>query len=572
MDAILDISIPALEKFSVISGPMHESSSANMNGKLTQSTGISFEIKPKATGTFIIGPARVRLRSGDILTNKVTVTVTNSTTSSSSQSSIHSLFGTDFFEEPQPQIAFSDMVLKKGEDITQKINRNMELRLQINKASCYVGEPVLAEYKLYSRLRSDSRLIRTPSFNGFSVIDIPDSNQSDFKIEKLNGKEYNVYSLRKAQLYPLQAGTFPLDPMEVENNIQFIKEEYLRQAKKQGNFWGGDPSLFLPADAYVNQKMVLRSTPVTILVKPLPDSNKPVDFAGAVGNYSITARLEKNNFGINETGKLTLTISGEGNLPLLTAPKISWPNGIESFDPQVKSNFSTTTVPISGNKDFVYYFSPNQQGKFLLPSVSFSYFNPKTGKYQSAKTNPIPFEVGKAVANPFTNPVFVKANRPTGINQIFYHRWWIIIGFALISLTGLLIWVIKTGNKQHNAVANHPAIEPEPFATPVSTEKDFLSGVQSSMNSDNSKDFYRLLLSAYKQFLSENFQLPTSVITPSNIKMALKEKGVPTDEIAPVEEILREIEACVYMPYEKGNQMDRLFLQTKNSIEKLTRH
>jgi hypothetical protein len=48
----------------------------------------------------------------------------------------------------------------------------MQLKLQTSKTSCYVGEPIVATYKLYTRLKSESKLSKTPSFNGFSVIDL----------------------------------------------------------------------------------------------------------------------------------------------------------------------------------------------------------------------------------------------------------------------------------------------------------------------------------------------------------------------------------------------------------------
>lgn len=568
MDGVIDFIPPLLEKFIVISGPIHESSSTRINGKTTLSTGISFLIKPKYSGKFDIGPAIIRLKSGQVKTNKVTITVTDSPGSGIPPSPFNNYSGADLFNEPQPQIAYSDMVLKKGEDVIQKINRNMELRLQTNKPSCYVGEPVVAEYKLYSRLRSDSRLTRTPSFNGFSVMDIPDLKPDDFKTEKINGREYNVYTIRKAQLYPLQPGTFTLDPAEVENNIQFIKEKYLKQAKKQGNILD-DPSLALPPDAFVNQQLVLRSKPAIIHVKALPDSNKPPDFSGAVGNFSITSQLEKNSFGINETGKLMITISGEGNLQLLTAPKISWPNDAEAFDPTIKSNIFHNTVPLSGSKIFIFPFSSNRQGNYILPSISFSFFNPQKEKYQTIYTVPLPFKIEKAVTTPSTNQANNKHNEPRGINKIFYHRWWIIAGFALIALTGLLFWILKVGLKPERKESTNAVNEPETPTTTIPEEINFLSGAKSCINSENTTGFYTLLLSEYKQFLSYQFQIPILFINSQNIKVALEGKEVLADDINQVESLLKEIEACAYMPFEKGEKAGWLFSKTKSNIEKL---
>ncbi|MEI9935422.1 MAG: hypothetical protein WDM71_11375 [Ferruginibacter sp.] len=60
-----------------------------------------------------------------------------------------------------------------------------------------------------------------------------------------------------------------------------------------------------------NHKVTIKSTPVVINVKPLPD-NKPNSFRGAVGNFELSSALDKNNFTTDDAGKLTVTVSGAG--------------------------------------------------------------------------------------------------------------------------------------------------------------------------------------------------------------------------------------------------------------------
>ncbi len=74
----------------------------------------------------------------------------------------------------------------------------MDLRLEVNKTSCYVGEPVVATYKLYTRLKSESKLTQNPSFNGFSVVDLQAPDVTGSSIDKFQGRDYHVYTIRKA--------------------------------------------------------------------------------------------------------------------------------------------------------------------------------------------------------------------------------------------------------------------------------------------------------------------------------------------------------------------------------------
>lgn len=568
-DQILEFIPPLFDKFIILSGPMQEQSTVTINGKTTTSFGISFVLRPKSTGKFIIGPAKIKLSTGYLQTNQVTVTVSkNSVPNSQTAPASISPFGFDPFEEPQPKIAYSDIVLKKGDDINEKINRNMLLRLETSKTSCYVGEPIVAEYKLYSRLKSESRLTHSPSFNGFSVVDMTDSNMGDFQKEKLNGKEYNVYSIRKAQLYPLQDGSFTLDPAELDNNVQFIKEEYAKQLQQNSSFFG-DITATLPPEAFVHQRIILQSKPVTIIVKPLPTYTRPADFNGSVGSFSMSAKVERDTFGINETGKLLLTIEGRGNLQLLTAPAVSWPKGIDAFDPKIKKTISNNSVPLSGQKEFSFEFTVNRKGEFVIPPIVFSYFDPANAAYKTIQTLPLHLFITGVVANPVSGVPDVTNDNPHGINQIFYHRWWIIISIAAIALTGLLFWINQETSKKEKLHLNTPNSATKISENNEPEVRDFLKGTRESLHTENSTHFYPLLYKEYKQFLSEKLKISPSEINQQKIGTLLSENGVSEKDIANTIELLHEMEAMAYTPFEKDDRRYLVFEKALQSIEAL---
>src|SRR5215472_8036215 len=114
-----------------------------------------------------------------------------------------------------PGEAEKDYVLRPGENVKEKIRKNLFVKVQVDKNSCYVGEPIVATYKLYTRLSSESRFTKRPSLNGFSVYDMVDPSSEPVSVDKLNGKEYAVHIIRKTQLIPLQAGSIDMNPVEV---------------------------------------------------------------------------------------------------------------------------------------------------------------------------------------------------------------------------------------------------------------------------------------------------------------------------------------------------------------------
>jgi hypothetical protein len=57
-------------------------------------------------------------------------------------------------------------------------------------------------------------------------------------------------------------------------------------------------------------------------------------------------------------------------------PDITWPAGIESFDPVVTDKLDKLSVPVKGSKTFEIPFSVDNAGDYTIPSIAFSYFNP----------------------------------------------------------------------------------------------------------------------------------------------------------------------------------------------------
>ena len=170
------------------------------------------------------------------------------------------------------------------------------MKVQVDRNTCYVGELIAVTYKLYSRLNAESRVTRLPSLNGFSVYDITDPSADAVSVEKVKGKEFTVHTIRKSQLIPLQSGSIDLDPVEVENTVHFIKGGLRQEPHRSGNRLqdlldrlAGEEN---PGPA-VDESVTLDTKPLTVTVKPLPEENKPANFNGAVGNFTIEASLAR---------------------------------------------------------------------------------------------------------------------------------------------------------------------------------------------------------------------------------------------------------------------------------------
>ena len=569
---------PSFKNFIVLSGPNQETGMTSVNGNVKRYAALTFVLKPRRTGKINIDASTVNIAGKLYKTNTTELLVANaiSARGSGSQMSVSPFSGFDPFAETRPSVDFTDYILRKGENVADKVNKSMQLKLETDKTSCFVGEPVVATYKLYTRLKSESKLTENPAFNGFSVIDLTRPDMPGYAKQKLNGREYNVYTIRKAQLYPLQPGNIDLEIAELENNVQFIKDDYAN--KRNNNLNGlfddfGD--LAVPADGMINQTVYLKSKPVTILVKPLPEANKPASFTGAVGKFSLEVQLQKNSFPANETGKLLVRVSGSGNLQLLTTPVLEWPAGIDPYDPKVFEELDKMFIPVSGSKTFEYNFSVNAMGNYSLPAVKFSYFDPGTATYKTLTAKDISFTVTKATGP--VNFVTVPANNKetvSGINKIFNNRWWIIEFLAVVMVVGLIIWLRKEKKSATEVNVTEQVKEEEVKLNTIAetsaiNQQNPLLKTEECLYQDNCTDFYSLLNTELKTYLANKFLSDPAEINTKNIAVIMDKKNISNETALQLQQLLQEVEWQLYTPFERNDRMGELYHTALDIIQQI---
>src|SRR5690606_2067348 len=151
-------------------------------GKRSRNFAASFVLVPLEEGKLHIPGATAIVNGTSITSNAVNLTVNKGEASTDGE---------------------EDFYLSPDEDPQEKIKSNMHLVLELSKKNVFVGEPVIATYKLYSRLKGNSRLVKNPSFKGFSVVDLQLPTETNSYKTTRDGKEYTVYEVRKVKLFPL---------------------------------------------------------------------------------------------------------------------------------------------------------------------------------------------------------------------------------------------------------------------------------------------------------------------------------------------------------------------------------
>ncbi|MCP4453959.1 MAG: protein BatD, partial [Planctomycetes bacterium] len=126
-------------------------------------------------------------------------------------------------------------------------------------------------------------------------------------------------------------------------------------------------------------------------VRPLPTDEQPAAFSGLVGRYTISATATPLQVDVGQAITLTLGIGGN---PFLKP--VEWPD--LAANAELGSHFSipperSAPTMENGVKVFTQTLRANGSDVTRIPPIELSYFDPDSGRYVVARTNPIALEV-----------------------------------------------------------------------------------------------------------------------------------------------------------------------------------
>lgn len=576
---------PDFRDFTILQGPNHGSSTTITNGEVSRQLFVSYILKANSKGKLKVPGAQAIINGKKLNSGDISITVVEGSLGGTRSGGVRGQFN----RIPIPQLerrrrqaeAEKDFYLKPGESPQEKITKNLFVKSECDKSECYVGEPIVATYKLYSRLQSQSRVSQFPSFNGFSVFDMMDPGSSKQYKEEIDGKEFTVNYIRHAQLFPLQPGEFTIDPVVVDNNVVFLKKTGTPQPGSGDSFEDIIREFFndQPLGETEEHRVALSSKPINIKVKPLPEDGRPAYFSGAVGKFNVESSVSGSVIKSGDVVTLTVKITGKGNLPMITAPEISWPAGFEGFDPTSSENLDKTTAPISGSLVFTYPFTLSDTGSHIIPAVNFSYFDPGTNQYNTVSTQPISLKVLPGVNAEKTNPapLALKIPEPATGNSIFEQHYWIkiLMGLAIALLaviayvsfrnrTPKAVEVIRTG--QTVSVATPVAGEPAGSVRSTSgrpTVTNRWEAAEKKLAENDSKGFYKETGSALWGFLSEFLQLKGTELNKAAVMQKLSPYQISSETLKNLVTVLNECELALYTPIHSAEDMEAILTKAK---------
>jgi hypothetical protein len=546
---------PQFTGFYKLMGPQtgYSSSTVFNNGKFSKQIQSSFTYYLQAlkSGKYSLAPATVKIKNRIYSSDSIRIEVVQGNQAPTAQG------GSGI----EPDDNEAGRIAAKSSD--------MFLRVIPSSTEIYAGEPFSVTAKFYTRIQiTDLSEIKLPAFNSFIREDVQIPPLTSLKRESLNGIIYGTGVKSQMILVPQIAGNLTIEPFEITAMVQ--------QRTGQSDPFFGD---FF--SSYTNVPQVVISDPVTIKVKPLP-SPRPADFSGIVGNIKMTASLSRDSVSVNDALNYKIVISGSGNLKLASPPKIVVSNAVEVFDPKITDNLSQSASGLTGQKVFEYVIIPREPGKYLIPPVTYTYFNPATAKYETLNAAERSFLAygsfegtvtplfsgstatdvkyfGKDIRYIVTEPEGFKESSPTLISENYF-----LFLFALFFSLFIILITIRREQLRRNsdliALRNRKAGK-------VATLR--LREAEKCLKSGVSDRFHEEILKALWGYLSDKLAIPPAGLNKESASAELRRRGVDETQIDSLIDLLAKCEFARFAPSGSLSENDNIYRDASEFIKKL---
>lgn len=511
--------LPPMTAFAAYLGSSTSQAISFINGRISSNKTIAYTFQATAIGSFKITPVKVVYEGKTYQTQPIDIEIRQSAPS-----------------PPTGRFALR----QRGDDIDQSsLQENLFLRAVPSKTRVYPNEPIMLSYKLYTRVAlGNVRFVTVPPTTGFWAEELQ-MKETPSSIEVVNGREYQVYTVRKLGLFAVQPGSKTIDPLVLSGDVR------VRRGSRDPFDGFFDDPFFAPT-----KTVGIRSEPVRIEVVPLPSEGKPEGFSGAVGEFRLSGTVDKTQVHTNEAVTFKLTLEGEGNIRTLPEPATSFSSDFEKYPPKHNEQIDLQGVTVRGKRVYEYVLVPRVAGRQVIKPVSFSFFDPKAGKYRTLQTDQISVDVAKGndamafVPSGFSKEEvrligqdirYIKTQPPAfrRIGEGLHDSagFWLVLVTPLVALAGAVIqrrhWDRLSGDYAYARLrrANRAA-------------RKRLAAARAVMTLDREKEFYAEVSKALIGFLGDKLNIAEAGMISEEVRSVLRARGI-------AQEVIDEYFACL---------------------------
>ena len=533
------------DELEVLIGPNRsmQSSYQMINGHTSSSSSITYTYIVSATknGTYTIPPAHVTVDGKSIASNSLTVKVSG-TVQGNSGSARHQQNEEAEIRDAGSHISGSDLFIK----------------VSANKKRVHEQEPILLTYKVYTLVGLTSLRGDMPDLKSFYTQEVDLPQQKSFSIETLNGRPYKTTVWSQYVMFPQTTGKLEIPSITFEGIV-------VQQNRNIDPF----EAFFNGGSGYVEVKKKIQAPGIEIQVDPLPE--RPANFSGGVGKFTVSAQLDKTETKANDPISMRIIVSGSGNLKLLKQPVVNLPKDFDKYEPKITDKSKLTSNGIEGSMVYDLLIVPRHQGKYEIPPVELTYFDTAENAYKTVKSEAFTLDVAKGsgagAVNDFSGQDLQELNKDirfikTGstsqhsLDEFFFGSSAYLVSLGLMALVFISLFVIfRQRAVDHANVTKMRGKK----ANKVATKR--LKKASKLMADNKPGEFWG--------YVGDKLNIPVEQLSHDNISMRLAERYVDETVIGQFIGALDECEFERYAPGDPKGNMNKVYEKAMTAIEKI---
>lgn len=558
---IEDFQIEDFEGFNVLYGPSTSRSSniSIINGRTTQSSTLTFTytIVPTEEGKLKVPAATIKVDGKSVKSSSPSIEVLPASQQQSQQSSGSQQGGNARQGRQQQGNASSGQIT--GQDLY--------ITVTANRQKIYEQEAVTLTYKLFTLVNIQQISGEMPQIDGCHVQELDRPAQLSLKYERVNGRNYGTAVWKQYVIFPQKTGKMKIPSITFDMQVEVQN----RSMDPFDIFFGGGSLTQL-----VRKQVVAPAVEIEVLPLPTP---KPDNFSGAVGKFTVSGSLTPEQVNANDAATLRLVVSGQGNMKLMKAPKVNFPQDFEVYDPKENNKTTNTATGAKGNIVYDYVVVPRHGGKFAIPPVEFCYFDPEKAQYNTVRTDSFSIAVAKAKGhqvaytheqedlNVLSSDIrFIKLGELESVETDDFFgtsAYWLTYLLLFVAFVVAFLWL----RRQQKFNPNSWSVKGKKAGKVASRR---LKQAKKLMHEKNDSAFYDEVMRALLGYAGDKLSLPTNELNKENVISGLSARGV---EQAVVDTFIAVLSDCEFARYAPGSDTnttkEKIYQQASEAITRM---
>lgn len=317
-----------------------------INGKSSSINEITYTLKPKKIGEFIIPSFKQNISGESLSTEEIKITVKKAVTSGSA-------------------------------------NNNITIEAKVTKNNLYLEESVICKIKVFTSVELPHFELEPVKVENALIKSLGPYKVSEVKHDARHGWMIEFQYL----VTPSKAGKIIIPPQIFKGKMSVV------QSKGFSGFLGANfdgkhysKSSVTKPFQLITEEIVLDVMPPVIGISPW----LPAKF------FAIKSKLDTNYFEVGKPFKLSITIDAEGlfknQLPPIKSENLQG-DGYKIYASKTELSENVESITIKSTRTEIFTIIPQKAGKITLPKIEFKWWNIETNKEEKAIIEPYNVQV-----------------------------------------------------------------------------------------------------------------------------------------------------------------------------------